>query len=76
MSLSPGVTMLLATALWTFLRAWLFGSAAIALENLALRHQLVPDRDADAPSRPESPAGSGPGWQNWQMDGRVVVPSV
>jgi hypothetical protein len=41
MSLSPGVTMLLATALWTFLRALLFGSAAIALENLALRHQLV-----------------------------------
>jgi hypothetical protein len=39
MSLSPGVTMLLATALWTFLRALLFGSAAIALENLALRHQ-------------------------------------
>ena len=33
--------MLLATALWTFLRALLFGSAAIALENLALRHQLV-----------------------------------
>ena len=25
---------------WTFFRAWLFGSAAIALENLALRHQL------------------------------------
>jgi putative transposase len=33
--------MLLATALWTFLRALLCGSAAIALENLALRHQLV-----------------------------------
>ena len=28
----------------------------------------VPDRDAEAPSRPESLAGSGPGWQNWQMD--------
>jgi hypothetical protein len=41
MSPSPGVTMLLATALWTFLRALLFGSVAIALENLALRHQLV-----------------------------------
>ncbi len=27
--------------LWTFLRAVLFGSAAIALENLALRHQLL-----------------------------------
>ncbi len=27
--------------LWTFLRASLFGSAAIALENLALRHQLA-----------------------------------
>jgi hypothetical protein len=33
--------MLLATALWTFPRAWLLGSAAIALENLALRHQLA-----------------------------------
>jgi hypothetical protein len=41
MSLSPGVTTLLATALWIFLRVLLFGSAAIALENLALRHQLV-----------------------------------
>ncbi len=27
--------------LWTFFRALLFGSAAIALENLALRHQLA-----------------------------------
>jgi hypothetical protein len=26
---------------WTFLRAVLFGSSAIALENLALRHQLL-----------------------------------
>ena len=26
---------------WTFCRAVLFGSAAIALENLALRHQLL-----------------------------------
>ncbi len=26
--------------------------------------ERVPDRDADAPSRPESPTGSGPGWQN------------
>jgi hypothetical protein len=28
-------------ALWTFLRALLFGSAVVALENLALRHQLA-----------------------------------
>ena len=32
--------MVLVVGVWTFLRAWLFGSAAIALENLALRHQL------------------------------------
>ena len=32
--------MLLVVGVWTFFRAWLFGSAAIALENLALRHQL------------------------------------
>ena len=32
--------MLFVVGVWTFLRAWLFGSAAIALENLALRHQL------------------------------------
>src|SRR6516162_5760381 len=32
--------MLLVVGVWTFLRALLFGSAAIALENLALRHQL------------------------------------
>ena len=32
--------MLLVVGVGTFFRAWLFGSAAIALENLALRHQL------------------------------------
>src|SRR5262249_11157797 len=32
--------MLLVVGLGTFLRAVLFGSASIALENLALRHQL------------------------------------
>jgi hypothetical protein len=41
MSLSPGVTMLLAPALWTFLRAISTGAAGVALENLALRHQLL-----------------------------------
>jgi hypothetical protein len=33
--------MLLATALWTFLRALSTGAAGVALENLALRHQLL-----------------------------------
>ena len=33
--------MIYVIGLWTFLRAVLFGSAAIALENLALRHQLL-----------------------------------
>jgi hypothetical protein len=33
--------MLLMIGLWTFLRALLSGSASIALENLALRHQLA-----------------------------------
>jgi putative transposase len=33
--------MILGIGLWTFLRAVLFGSAAIALENMALRHQLA-----------------------------------
>jgi putative transposase len=33
--------MILVSSLWTFCRALLFGSAAIALENLALRHQLL-----------------------------------
>jgi putative transposase len=32
--------MIFVIGLWTFLRALLFGSVAIALENLALRHQL------------------------------------
>ena len=32
--------MVLVVGVWTFLRAVLVGSAAIALENLALRHQL------------------------------------
>ena len=33
--------MLLVVGVLTFLRASLFGSTAIALENLALRHQLA-----------------------------------
>ena len=33
--------MILVIGFWTFLRALLFGSAAVALENLALRHQLL-----------------------------------
>ena len=33
--------MLLAPALWTFLRALSTGAAGVALENLALRHQLL-----------------------------------
>jgi hypothetical protein len=33
--------MILMIGLWTFLRAWLLGSAVLAVENLALRHQLV-----------------------------------
>ena len=33
--------MMLVMGFWTFVRALLFGSAAIALENLALRHQLA-----------------------------------
>jgi hypothetical protein len=33
--------MILVSGLWTFCRAVLVGSAAIALENLALRHQLL-----------------------------------
>ena len=36
----PGCPMLFVLGLWTLLRALLFGSVAIALENLALRHQL------------------------------------
>src|SRR5262249_46979484 len=37
----PGVPMILAIGLWTFLRTLVAGSAAVALENLALRHQLL-----------------------------------
>ena len=33
--------MMLVMGFWTFVRALLFGSAAIALENLALRYQLL-----------------------------------
>jgi hypothetical protein len=32
---------ILVMGFWTFLRAVFFGSAAIALENVALRHQLL-----------------------------------
>jgi hypothetical protein len=44
--------MLFVIGLWTFLCALLFGSATIALENLALRHQLgVLQRSASRPRR-------------------------
>ena len=33
--------MVLVMGFWTFLRAVFFGSAAVALENVALRHQLL-----------------------------------
>ncbi len=33
--------MMVVIGFWTFLRALLFGSAAIALENLALRHPIL-----------------------------------
>jgi putative transposase len=33
--------MIVVIGLWTFLRTWLLGSTTIALENLALRHQLL-----------------------------------
>ena len=39
--LRPGTPMVLAIGLWTFLRTLVAGSAAVALENLALRHQLL-----------------------------------
>jgi putative transposase len=42
--------MIFVIGLWTFLRAVLFGSAAVAIENLALRHQLlVLQRSVDRP---------------------------
>ena len=42
--------MIVVIGLWTFLRAMLFGSAAVAIENLALRHQLlVLQRSVDRP---------------------------
>jgi putative transposase len=33
--------MIVVIGLWTFLRTWLLGSTTIAVENLALRHQLL-----------------------------------
>jgi hypothetical protein len=42
--------MLLIIGLWTFLRALFTGAAVVALENLALRHQLlVLQRSVDRP---------------------------
>jgi hypothetical protein len=51
-----GGPMLFVIGLWTFLRALLFGSVTIALENLALRHQLgVLQRSASPPARSMGP---------------------
>ena len=63
--------MIFVIGLWTLLRAWLLGSTTIALENLALRHQLlvlqrsVADpvcRDGTGSSGSGCPA-SGPSWR-------------
>jgi hypothetical protein len=66
--------MILVLGLWTFLRAVLTGSAAVALENLALRHQLAvlqrsghrPRLSVDSIWPPSGPPGS------WHSP-RVVV---
>ena len=49
--------MIFVIGLWTFLRALFFGSAAIALENLALRHQLA---GSSAVRRPTPAVSLGP----------------
>src|SRR5207245_10605862 len=37
----PGAVMILVLGVWAFVRALLGNSAAVALENVALRHQLA-----------------------------------
>jgi hypothetical protein len=53
-----GGPMLFVIGPWTFLRALLFGSVTIALENLALRHQLGGCSSA-LPAAPGSLDGTG-----------------
>jgi hypothetical protein len=47
--------MLIVIGLWTFLRVMFCGSATIALENLALRHQLAVLQRSDRRPRLASP---------------------
>ena len=71
--------MILVIGLWTFFRAVLFGSAAIALENLALRHRhrylsayraRAATRIETAPERRSFPAAW---WPDLQTPHGVVI---
>jgi hypothetical protein len=53
--------MILVMGFWTFLRAVFFGSAAIALENVALRHQLLVLQREGGRRRPDLSSAHGGG---------------
>ena len=64
-----GAPMIFVSGLWTFLRALFVEPAAVALENLALRHQLlVLQRSSPDPG---SPIGIGSSGSGCPASGRV-----
>ena len=73
--------MLLAIGLWTFARALVHGSAAVALENVALRHQLaVLQRSVRRPKLHRSDrvfwVGFSRLWRSWRSSLVIVQPAT
>ena len=65
---------MLVVGVWTFVRALLFGSAAIALENLALRHQLlVLQRSGRRPRLTRRLARETPTWGRRRIQADLAV---
>jgi hypothetical protein len=71
-----GGLMTLGIGLWTFLRALFTDAAAVALENVALRHQLAVLRTTVPSPEMCSRQRSGAGWRSRGLAGSITSTSA